>query len=186
MRLVIVPRWAGGADSDFYPWLREQLADAFDSVVTVKLAPSADAPKIEASVASLRAQLSGETANTILLAHSVGCQIVMRTLAEPDTGPVAATLLVAGWFAIDEPWDTIRPWVEEPIDTEQTRASIGALRVLVSTDDRYTADYRATQAAFESRLGAKVRLVDGSNHFNGSRQPEVLEELQALLAEHTR
>ncbi|MEM9457147.1 MAG: alpha/beta hydrolase [Myxococcota bacterium] len=179
MKLVIVPRWGGNADSDFYPWLREQVADRFDSVVTASLAPSPDAPEIEPSVANLRPLLS-DGARTVVLSHSVGNQVVIRTLAGLEAGAVAGCLLVAGWLSIDEPWDSIRPWVDTRIDTERARAATGALRVLVSTNDRFTADYRATQTAFESRLGATVRVVEGRDHFNGSPQPEVLEELLDL------
>ncbi|MCA9652993.1 MAG: alpha/beta hydrolase [Myxococcales bacterium] len=182
MRLLIVPRWSGTGDSDFYPWLREQVADAFTDIEAASLRPTPGAPEIAPCVAELRARLSEDRERTVLLGHSVGNQVVMRTLAELPGPAVAGCLLVAGWYRVDEPWDSIRPWIDAPIDDERVRAMAGPLRVLVSTDDRFTADHEATRAAFESRLGARVRVVEGRDHFNASPQPEVLEELRALLA----
>ena len=88
--------------------------------------------------------------------------------------------MVAGWFHLDDPWDTIRPWVDAPLDDERARAATSALRVLISNNDRFTSDYRSTRAAFESRLGASVRVIEGRNHFNDPQQPEVRDELLAL------
>ncbi len=183
MRLLLVPRWAGTADSDFYPWLREQVASTFDSIVTAELRPRPDAPQIEPCIEALTPLLDDPTP-TIVLGHSAGNQVVMRTLARRSES-VAGCLLVAAWYRIDEPWDSIRPWIETPIDDARVRATAGRVEVMISTNDRFTADYADTQAAFESRLGATVHVVEGRDHFNDASQPEVLAQLQDLRARLT-
>jgi len=181
MRLVIVPRWGGDASSDFYPWLRERVADEVDAVITSTLLPTPSLPEIEPSVADLLARLGDAGSDVLMMGHSVGNQVVMRALAERGGPPVVGCLLVAGWYAVDEPWNSLMPWVDTPIDDARVRAVAGEVRVLVSTNDRFTSNYGMTQRAFESRLGAAVRVVEGRDHFNGTKQPEVLEELRVLL-----
>ncbi len=182
MRLVIVPRWAGDADSDFYPWLRETVQDSFESVVTTALAPTPGAPEIEPSVANLMPQLEGDPSDTIVLAHSAGNQVVMHALARLEGRAVAGCLMVAGWFSLDEPWDAIQPWIDAPLDDARVRAAAGTMRVLLSDNDRFTSDFRATRSAFESRFGATVQVAEGRDHFNDARQPDVVEALGSLRA----
>jgi len=88
--------------------------------------------------------------------------------------PDAAAM--AGWFEVDEPWPDILPWMTEAIDLASTRASAGAVRVLLSDDDPFTRDVVEQQRRFESELGASVRIVPGAGHFNSRGHAEVLEE----------
>jgi predicted alpha/beta hydrolase family esterase len=179
--LVIVPRWSGDARSDFYPWLEREL-DEFTAIRCSPLLPKPDAPTIVASVEAWRRTV-GAVKETIVLAHSVGCQVTLRALATLD-GPVLGCLFVAGWFWVDTPWETLLPWQETPLDFERARANAGSIRVLLSDDDPFTSDTEATRDRFRERLGASVRLVAGAKHFNREQEPEVLDELRLLLGAH--
>lgn len=179
-RLLIVPRWGGGPDSDFYPWLEGALGDRYE--VERGTLPTANAPTIDGCVAALSTRLADAP---WVLAHSVGCQAVMRSLAASDA-TIPAALFVAGWFDIDAPWPTIVPWIDTPIDTAPVRERIGRLHVLLSDDDPFTADHGASQARFERELGATVRIVPGGKHFNAREEPEVLAELEEMLSGFTR
>lgn len=182
MRLVITPRWGGDAGSDFYPWLRAELGDRFDEIVTATLEPTADAPKITPTVTGLAPLLERDAAHTIALGHSVGCQATLRALARLGAGlKLAGCVLVAPWLAIDEPWDTIEPWIAEPIDDARVRQAVGPIRALLSTDDPFTADHAATSDQLSARFRAGVRVIDGAAHFNRAEEPEVLRAVRALL-----
>ena len=185
-RLVIVPRYGGHADSDWYPWLRDELfagfPDLFTSVEVVEPEPR-DAPDIERSVAALTEALDSGGAPTWLVGHSVGTQVVMRALAQHQDGfRAAGVLLVAPWFSIDEPWDDIVPWTDTPIDTSRARDAMGHTVALLSDDDPFTADYHGTRAELEARIGAEVRVVAGAAHFNAAMEPIVLGTLLSLRA----
>ncbi len=176
-----MPRWAGTADSDWYPWLRAELDVP---VACARLLPTPQAPAIADCVAEL-ATVAGRSnlEDTLLVGHSVGCQAVLRFVADlPEAVPVGAILCVAGWFAVDAPWDTIRPWMDTPLDDARIRAATPNLSVLLSDDDPFTADHEANTAAWRERLGAHVTVVAGARHFNAPREPDVLRAIERALA----
>lgn len=184
-RLLLVPRWSGNADSDFYPWLRQRLAalDFRGELADAPLRPP-EAPDLAATVAAVRERLGSadQAARTVVIGHSVGAQAAMRALAEiGESGAVGAMLLVAGWWAVDAPWPSIVPWIETPFPWERVRTSTRRRLVLLSDDDPFTADAARTRSLFEERIDADVRIHHGARHFNGPREPAVLEAVRELL-----
>lgn len=182
---MIVPRWAGGPNSDWYPWIRDELPQLRVDTLTL---PNANAPVIEQCVAALEAELGTELAalaDTLLVGHSVGCQALMRYLAEqpPSADPDALPRLVcvAGWWTVDQPWPSIRPWIDTPIALPRLRANAGGVTVLLSDDDPFTRDVRTNQLTWEQRLDADVRISVGGRHFNGEQEPAVLDLIRTLL-----
>ena len=188
-RIVIVPRWSGGPTSDWYPWIRGELARRHPTLRVDALAlPNYNAPVIEQCVAALEAELGSDLsalASTLLVGHSVGCQALMRYLAEqpPSRDPDAlpALVCVAGWWSVDEPWASIRPWIDTPIALPRLRANTAKVAVLLSDDDPFTRDWRDNQLIWEQRLDADVRLAVGGRHFNGKQEPAVLDLILSLL-----
>jgi predicted alpha/beta hydrolase family esterase len=181
MYLCIVPRWSGTSKDDWYPWLERELSD--HTVIDAPLSPSPDAPTIEACIASIEAAVDGlDLADTVLVGHSVGCQAQLRFLASRDPGTrVAGLVCVAGWWSVDEPWETIRPWIESPLDASAVRRVAPTIRVLLSDNDPFTSDHQASAAAWRERLGADVTIHAGAKHFNATEEPAVLEALRELL-----
>jgi predicted alpha/beta hydrolase family esterase len=183
-RLIIIPRWAGGPESDFYPWLERALAAQapllFDEVRALRL-PNPGAPVIADWVRGVREAIGDDparAAETVLLGHSVGCQAALRALAELPAGTrVAGAVMVAGWFRVDAPWETLRPWMDTPVDLGAARAACPRVVVLLSDDDPFTSDAAANRRAWEERVGAEVRMVPGAKHFNAAEEPAVLEAL---------
>jgi uncharacterized protein len=190
LRLLIVPRWAGHASSDFYPWLTVQVCAEvprrFGEVRALDL-PEPQTPTLEGWCGGLRAALGEDPAllsRTVVLGHSVGCQAALRTLAALPPGlSIAALLCVAGWWTVDRPWDAIRPWIEAPLDLERARAAAGRIRVLLSDNDPFTADHEEGARAWQDRLGAEVLRVPGARHFNAVEEPAVLQALLSLAVD---
>jgi uncharacterized protein len=180
-RLVVVPRWGGHPASDWYPWLAAEL-DAidprpFDRVETTSM-PDPDLPTVAAWVDRVREALGQDPealSTTTVIGHSVGCQAVLRALAEFDDGVhVAGVLCVAGWFWVDEPWDAVVPWTDTPFDLSRSRAAAhDRIVALISDDDPFTADWQANAAAWRERLAATVEVSPGSRHFNAPQSPIV-------------
>lgn len=189
LRLLIVPRWAGNARSDYYPWLTTKVAEGFKEVLALDL-PHPEAPTLAAWVGGVRAALGEDPAQlsrTVLLGHSVGCQAALRALAELPPGiTIAGLLCVAGWWTVDRPWDSLRPWINTPLDFTRARAAAGCVRVLISDNDPFTADHEGNRRTWQERLGAEVALVPSARHFNGAEEPAVLEALHALTADLMR
>jgi predicted alpha/beta hydrolase family esterase len=183
-RLCIVPRWSGGPDSDFYPWLRAQpgVRARIGELLSPAIAQPGQ-PTIAAWVESLQQSTAGsDLGSTYFLGHSVGCQAVLRFLEQSsDNARVAGVLCVAGWWTVDRPWDSIRPWIETPMDLDRVRRVGQRFSVLLSDDDPFTADWRENERQWRERLGADVRCVPGGKHFNAAEEPAVLAALYALI-----
>lgn len=185
MRLVVIPRWGGTAADDFYPWLMEVVRrdhlDTFDSADVFEM-PSPQTPELGLWVAATRIAIgvAEQAEDTMIVGHSVGFQAVMRALAElEDEVVVAAAVGIAPWWTIDAPWPSIRPWIDTELEHRRVRKAARRIHCLLSDDDPFTRDYATTKRDFEERLGARVRVVPGGRHFNGTREPEVLRELLA-------
>ncbi len=185
-RILLVPRWAGRRDSDFYPWLEANLIErGFRGEFDVIALRPPDAPDLAATVAAVRGRLSPPAlaARTLLIGHSVGAQAAMRALADlVPAVELAAFLAVAAWWSVDDPWPTIEPWIDTPFDWARARASARRRIVLLSDNDPFTANAAQTRRLFEDRLAADVRIHEGAGHFNASEEPSVLGAVLDLLA----
>ena len=178
-RILLVPRWSGTATSDFYPWLARELGSRI-SLEVAPLRPAPGAPEIEACLEELAGL---DPARTLLVGHSVGCQVLMRALARLPGGASAPALLcVAGWWTVDQPWDTLRPWIETELDSGRTAARCARTEVLLSDDDPVTRDAGETRRRFIEALGAEVQIVPGRRHFNAPEEPAVLAAVTRLAA----
>lgn len=186
-RVLIVPRWAGSPTSDYYPWLIGALKARFGEGVEVRALamPEPSAPRIDTWPPRLLAEAGedrGALRRTLLVGHSVGCQTVLRALAAMDEdASVAGVLLVAAWFRVDRPWETIVPWMADDYDVKRARARTPWLDVLLSDNDPFTADFEATAADLRARAGAEVTVVPGAKHFNAAEEPAVLSALARRL-----
>ena len=121
-RLIVIPRWSGWPESDWYPWLERTLRaepeSLFDEIVIGDM-PQPNLPIIEDWVGETLRLMGDDAeilAKTVMIGHSVGCQAILRSLARLSPGmAVHGSIFVAGWFDVDSPWPAIEPWVQ-PID----------------------------------------------------------------------
>lgn len=179
MRLVLVSRWAGGPRSDWYPWLAQAVSGRFSEVLVPKM-PRPERAEIAAWKQTLTELLAPGDAleDTVFVGHSVGCQAILRWLAEQEPGRRAAGFVgVAAWWKVVDPWQSLLPWLEHDYPIERARAAVGAAAVLISDNDQYTPDHAENAALWRDRLGAEVVLQPAAGHFNDKVQPGVLELL---------
>ena len=191
-RLCIVPRWAARQDMEWYDWLcaTDAVKESFAPVLRPDVQDWQE-PTVAswlATLASACGQDQDELARTYFVAHSVGCQAVIRYLATlPEGTRVAGCLLVAGWWTLDAPWDSILPWVypldesgaapAHPIDLPRVRAACSNILTLISDNDQFTRDWRQTERDFQARIDARVEVIPGAGHFNASDAPVVRDAL---------
>ena len=178
-RILIVPRWAGSPSSDCYPWLTGALRERFPSIEVRALAmPEPTTPRIDTWPSHIAAEAGADRdvlRRTLVVGHSVGCQAILRALAAmPEDIQVFGVLLVAAWFQIDKPWETIVPWIDEPYDVRRARARTPWLDVLLSDNDPFTSNFRNSAAEFQSSVDANVTVVPDAKHFNAAEEPAVL------------
>lgn len=186
-RVLVVPRWAGSPTSDYYPWLTAALRDRLGGGLDVRALamPEPGTPRVDTWPAALLEQAGSDRAalaRTLLVGHSVGCQTVLRALAAMEEGTtVGGALLVAAWFRVDRPWETILPWMQIDYDVARARARTPWLDVLLSDNDPFTADFEEAAAWFRDRAAADVTVVQGAKHFNAAEEPHVLAAITRRL-----
>jgi predicted alpha/beta hydrolase family esterase len=189
-RLIIIPRMSGTPRDDWYPWLRQHLeADPTQPFAPI-IAPEMSTPRkpvLAQWVAEVAAALGTdpeEQAHTVLIGHSVGCQAILRALADlPEGRAVHGVLCVAGWWTVDAPWDTLVPWIETPVDLARVQRAMGKGVVLISDNDPYIADTAANEQMWHDRLNVTVLVAPDARHFNADQQPAVLRTLMEQFGE---
>jgi uncharacterized protein len=184
--VLIAPRWAGSSQHDWYPWLKASLGATHPGVVVEVLdLPEPSKPDPEVWAAAIAARLldfDRRLPAVMLVGHSVGCQGVLRALgALPADAQVGGLLMVAGWWTIDAPWDSIQPWLTPPPHLARARAQTPWTDVLLSDNDPFTADATANAAQWRDTLDASVSILPGLKHFNGAQEPDVLAAISRRL-----
>ena len=127
-RLFIVPRWSGRPDGEWYAWLKAELeamqGNPFE-VVSVLDMPDPDLPRIQKWIPAISKAVGDdieELERTILVGHSIGCQAILHFLAMlPVDRRILGVLCVAGFWTVDDPWDSIRPWLEKIPDLDRLK-----------------------------------------------------------------
>lgn len=186
MRAFIIHRWGGTPNSDWYPWLKKVLEKrGFE--VELPTMPNTSEPKIGAWVSYLKKIVGKLDNETYFIAHSVGCQTVMRFLEkEKYNGKIGKVIFVAGWFKLDNLEDDeieaiANPWINTPIDFDKLKQKITDLTVFLSSNDPYGL-VENNAKTFREKLSAKVILEKNKGHFtedDGIKNlPEVLGEIQ--------
>ncbi len=187
-RLIVIPRWGGTSADDWYPWLLAKL-ESSGLFVSVRFAsmPDPETPTIASwttALARVVGDVPDDVRTTVLVGHSIGCQAVLHYLQSLPPGMrVASTVCVAGWWTVDEPWESIEPWIRYEHDDSRIASAAGTIHVLLSDNDPFTADSVANAAQWRARLGAQVRLVPGARHFNGAQEAAVYDVLRAVAME---
>lgn len=193
-QVFIVPRWGGGPQDDWYPWLGEELQavaqeDSLNYQMRALAMPAWDLPVINQAVHYLRKVLPPEQLgpDAILVGHSVGCLAILHYLAHvaehyPAAQPVGGVLCVAGWFSVDSPWQDILNWMDAPINYEAARRLIpeDKLMVLLSDDDPYTSGYQENEQLWVERLHSRVSILHGRQHFSARLDFDVRDAVRDL------
>lgn len=184
--IYLVPRWSGTPQSDWYPWFNRELTERFQLSATILNMPNWTRPDVEESVAFLTNQIPQLGPSTYLIGHSVGCQAILRflqaRLAVDSELELGGVLFVAGWFNVDEPWNTVTPWTtNEHLNYPLMTSRIHRRKVVLSDNDPFTSDYTANAKLWTDRLGCSVSVYPNRTHFNGKVAPEILDECIDLL-----
>ncbi len=141
-RAIIVHRWSGSSESDWYPWLKASLEEK-GYTVAVPTIPDSDTPTIDAWQTSLTAAVGALDDELVFVGHSIGCQAVLRYLASiaSDT-KIANVVLVAPWLRLaglegPEEVAIAKPWLQTPIAWDVVRAHAPNATLIFSDNDEY-------------------------------------------------
>lgn len=183
-RVIIVHRWAGSPESDWYPWLRAEL-EKMGVQVEIPAMHVTEQPEIEAWVNKLARVVGEVDENTILVGHSIGVQTILRYLERLPAGKkVRGVVSVAGWFSLqnldEEDMPVARPWLETTIDVQKVRQHCTQFVGIFSDNDPLVPAENSTW--FGERLGARIVTQHQQGHFTTDdgvlKLPAVLQAIQ--------
>jgi len=119
-RIFIIHGWGGSPDEPLLRWLKSELEKNGFEVVVPKM-PNSEKPEIETWVLKLKEMVEVPDKDTILVGHSVGCQVILRYLETlHPTSRVGGVVFIAPWLTLsnlesDEEWRVADPWLNTPI-----------------------------------------------------------------------
>lgn len=189
MKAIIVHRWDGNPQTDWYQWLKRELEKHRFHVEVPKM-PNTAEPKIDGWVSQLRESIGITNEEIILIGHSIGCQTIMRYLASTSTDAmIRGAVFVAGWFSLEnleseEIEEIARPWLTKPIDFEKINKKTNRITVFLSANDPYGRQEKNKQT-FQEKLNAKVIIEENKGHFTAddgvTEVPEVVHEVITMV-----
>jgi predicted alpha/beta hydrolase family esterase len=181
----MIPRWSGRVDGEWYPWLKQELLDLDPSgfeLVSILDMPDPDLPKPETWVPEIARAVGAdpeELERTVLVGHSIGCQAILRYLETfPPDRRILGMLGVAGFWQVDDPWITLSPWLDVPLNLARVKSAAEKFVILISRDDPISSNSKRNAELWQNRLAAEVSVIPGSYHFMRASEPVIL---QALL-----
>ena len=179
-RALIIHAWDESPQACWYTWLKYELeARGYD--VMVPAMPEPDVPKIEPWVATLQQLLPNPNEDVLLVGHSVGCQAILRYMAElSDEQSVGQVILVAPWTHLinldPESQQIAKLWLETPLDWDKIKAHCGSFVALFSDDDEWVP--LTEEKIFREKLGAETRVLHQMGHFDAV---DTLQEVLRLV-----
>jgi hypothetical protein len=178
--VYIIHGWGADSTSDWIPWLKKQLTERGYNVTAPDM-PETDKPEIKPWVDKLKEILPAPDEDTILIGHSIGCQTILRYLADLPGAKVGKIILICPWFDLEnlqeDEWPTAEPWIKTPIDFAKVKAAAKNIIALFSDNDPVVPV--RNEAAFKKLVGAETKIYHNKGHFNAedgiTEIPEILE-----------
>lgn len=169
-RVFIIHGWASHPSDAWIPWLKDQLEKQGIAVMAPEM-PHPDAPTINDWVSQLIKVIDHPDEETFIVAHSIGCQAVLRYLAQlPSSIKIGGVVCVGGWFTLkgletDEEKALAKPWLETPIDFNQVKQHCANIVAFFSDNDPYVP--LENVKLFEQNLNAKTIIEQNKFHYDG-------------------
>lgn len=169
-RIVCVHGWSSGPDREWWPWFTD-LAQQAGYQIIAPVMPHPDEPTIEDWVQTLDKTVGAVDVDTIFVAHSIGCQTVMRYLSMVSWS-VGGLYFVAPWLTLQWlEWPDIEalaaPWLDISTIDFAHIVWLCSVRHIILSDDDYYVDYDQNKSLFEKYLQVTVHTLHKHGHIAG-------------------
>ena len=182
-RVIIVHRWDGNPEADWYQWLKEEL-ERMNVKVEILAMPHPERPEIRSWTDAIKKQVKNPDKETYFIGHSVGCQAILRYLQTlPENTRIGGCLLVAGWLKLneletEEEREIAGPWFKDDINFNKIK-KMGQITALFSDDDPFVP--LNNKDMFENELDADVIVEKKMGHYNHYTAPTILKQMIKML-----
>jgi uncharacterized protein len=187
-RAFIIHGYQSHPAEAWLPWLHREL-EKKGLTVFLPAMPHPNHPVISEWTAFITALIGEPDSDTLIVAHSLGCQAVLRYLETVGAArkSVRKTVLVAGTFPTQRSTSdayqaaggdpVLLPWFSTGVNPRLVKQAAGECTVILSDKDPYI-DIAAATATFRSALNPHIVIVPGAGHFN---EDDGLTELPEVL-----
>ncbi len=161
-RVILVHRWNGTPEADWYPWFKRELEGEGIRVEVPAMVP-ADAPNRERWVAQLSEFVGVPDEETYLVGHSVGCITILRYLEGlPEGQRVGGVVLIAG-FTDNLGYEELTNYFTTPINWSKIQSHVERFIAIHSDNDQYVPLRHGD--VFRDQLGAALTVLHDRKHF---------------------
>jgi predicted alpha/beta hydrolase family esterase len=182
-RVFIIHGWGGSGGEGWQFWLKDELEKKSFEAYTPDM-PDTENPKIEAWVPFLAKLVGKCDADTFFVGHSIGCQTILRYLAElPAEEKAGGAIFVAGWFNLKgltvQEEEIAMSWLRLPIEPKKIKSKVKKIFAVFSDNDPVVP--LDDEKLFKEKLGAETAILKNKSHFTGedgiNELPIVLEKI---------
>lgn len=179
MRVVLIPGYKATPESNFFPWLKDELRRRGHDVVVVNM-PSPEAPDRDEWTQALLDQVGPIDNETVILGHSLGGAAALRFMeaAEARSTPHALILVATPWMINHEQF---RGFFMTELDYEVLMWKASKIAVIHSRDDKTIPFDHAEKYA--RVLHARLVEAQDAGHFTGTEYSIILDTILELIAE---
>lgn len=162
-RVYIIHGWEGTPDSNWFPWLKDQLdAKGFD--VIVPSLPDTNYPICSNWLECMKKLIGEVNADTYLIGHSLGAIAILRFLESlPEGQKIGGAVFVAG-FSESLGFRETESFFAEPLNYKKIKKTSEKFIAINSDDDPYVPARKGE--ILRDKLGAEFIIVPKGNHFN--------------------
>jgi len=178
MKIVLIHGYKADANSNFFPWLKDELHKRGHEVVAPSL-PDPEEPDAEEWIKVLLEEVGPIDDQTIVLGYSLGAALALRFLeaAEAYSTPRGCILIAPPWKIKDEKF---RGFFVSELDFDVLMWKASKFVVLHSKDDKIIPADHAKK--YEKVLHASMVERDhGEGHYQGEKYPVILAVIDKLV-----
>lgn len=164
-KVYLIHGWDGHPHNNWFPWLISELKAKYIEVEAPYL-PNPAKPKVKEWLSYLKDYVGKVDEETFFVAHSLGCNAVLRLLEvlNPKT-KIGGCVFVAG-FAGDIGIPEISEFTATPFDLKKAKNHAKKIINIFSDNDEYVP--LAESLKFARDLGAKKIMIKSAGHFGSS------------------
>lgn len=164
MKAILLHGTDGSCESNWIPWLKQQLEKHAFEVYAPSL-PNSAFPNGEAwSDFIIQNTPFRFDTDTIIIGHSAGAALIPMLLQKLPTGTrIKRAILVSG-FHTDFDWDKLKNLQNVPVDYNDLKQKCDDFILLHSDNDPYVPIEEPQELA--ERLNGKLIIIKGQGHFN--------------------
>ncbi|MFH1632065.1 MAG: alpha/beta fold hydrolase [bacterium] len=179
MKIVLIHGYKADSNSNFFPWLRDELHRKGHEVIAPDL-PNPEEPDPEVWTKALIEAVGPVDDETIILGHSIGGAEALRFLeaAEARSTPRGVILVATPWMIKDEKF---RGFFMSELDFDVLMWKASKFIVVHSHDDKVI-PFDHAEKYVDVLHASLLERNNGEGHFQGEAYPVLLALIEKLVA----